>query len=330
MPVGKNVLHAQGEMLRIGLLLPDSTFPHIEATAKQAVKEANREGSNRHTYELVIRYAAGPWGMGSKQSVSLVYDDEVLAMVGWLDGRNAHLAEQVAAKSHIPYLETRATDPTLSQAYVPWFFRMTPSDDQQARAILELIAQGNGQRLAILKREDYETRYAVKSLMKEAGSQTGRHPLMIPVPQEDSDVEAVLSQLQSARIRNLIVPVLTPPTLALLRNAVREIPDLKIFGTLTFTTALEEYHMEQKNLPVMKLIHSYTTGDQMPEPSLSAAYVYDGIRLIIQAIEEVDADRELLKTHLTKIEGFRGLTGPAAFDEMGNRIGELRFIHTKD
>ncbi len=80
-----------------------------------------RGGFNGSPFKLVVRTTEGPWGAGSKESVGLVYEDEVRAIVGSLDGRNAHLAEQVVAKSHLVYMETKATDPTLSQAYVPWF-----------------------------------------------------------------------------------------------------------------------------------------------------------------------------------------------------------------
>ena len=87
----------------------------------------------------MIRTAEGFWGAGSKESVGLVYEDNVRAIIGALDGRNGHLAEQVATKSHLTYIETYATEPTLSQAFVPWFMRVVPNDNQQSAIILDQI-----------------------------------------------------------------------------------------------------------------------------------------------------------------------------------------------
>lgn len=317
----------QRDTLKIGLLLPDSASSQIAAAGQQAIQEVNLVKKHSYVYQLVIRSTEGPWGMGSKQSVSLVYDDQVMAMVGWLDGRNAHLAEQVAAKSHILYLETRATDPTLSQAYVPWFFRMTPSDDQQARAILEEIKKEGGRRLAILNREDYETRYAVKSMIKEAAYLTGNAPQLIPVPVEENDQEEILNQLKNAGIQDLIVPLFSPDVYTLLKRVSKEIPELRIYGTLAFTSGLDAGFLDLTDLPGIKLIHSYEGGvNQNLSKSLTASYVFDGILLIVQAIEETDADREVLKTYLKIIQDFQGLTGPATFDEMGNRSGKLHIL----
>ena len=47
--------------------------------------------------------------------------------MGSHDGRNAHLVEQVATKSQVVFLSAWASDPTLSQAFVPWFFSCVPT-----------------------------------------------------------------------------------------------------------------------------------------------------------------------------------------------------------
>ena len=119
--------------ISIGLLLPDQSYSNVAAAARLAIEEANKNGGYmQREFELVIRTAEGFWGAGSKESVGLVYEDHVRAIIGHLDGRNGHLAEQVATKSHLAYIETFATEPTLSQAFVPWFMRVVPNDNQQS------------------------------------------------------------------------------------------------------------------------------------------------------------------------------------------------------
>ena len=76
------------EPVKIGLLIPDSSQVRIIQAAEQAIEVANANGGlNGRPFKLVVRSTEGPWGAGSKESVSLVYDEDVRAIVGSLDGQ---------------------------------------------------------------------------------------------------------------------------------------------------------------------------------------------------------------------------------------------------
>ena len=92
----------------------------------------------------------GPWGTGSKEAVSLIFDDEVTAIMGSHDGRNAHLVEQVTTKTRIVFLSAWASDPTLSQAFVPWYFSCVPNDMQQADVLIKTIYKKSNTKLAVI------------------------------------------------------------------------------------------------------------------------------------------------------------------------------------
>ena len=106
--------------MTIGLLVPDRSHAGVIQAAELAIANANHTITGRAVFKLAVRTTEGPWGAGSKESVGLVYEDESRVMIGSLDGRNGHLAEQVATKSPLTYMETFATEPTLSQAFVPF------------------------------------------------------------------------------------------------------------------------------------------------------------------------------------------------------------------
>ncbi|NQU79931.1 MAG: hypothetical protein HQ543_00240 [Bacteroidetes bacterium] len=128
----------QGETIKIGLLIPDKEALAAKHSAELAIRKANsRGGYSGLPFQLVVRSTEGLWGNGSKDSVSLVFDDEVVAIMGSLDGRNAHLAEQVATKTRLIFLSSWATDMTLSKALVPWYFRCLPNDKQQAISLIQ-------------------------------------------------------------------------------------------------------------------------------------------------------------------------------------------------
>jgi len=106
--------------IKIGLLVTDAESEAAQNAAALAISEANKEEGLKD-YQLVVRSMEGPWGTGSKQAVNLVFNEHVWAILGSHDGRNAHLVEQVIAKTHVVFLSAWASDPTLYQAFVPWF-----------------------------------------------------------------------------------------------------------------------------------------------------------------------------------------------------------------
>ncbi len=258
-----------------------------------------------------------------------MYEDDVRAIIGSLDGRNAHLAEQVVAKSHLAYLETRATDPTLSQAYVPWFMRIVPSDDQQARAILQLISKRETGNTAILSSVEYDTRYAVKSLTGYAAREGNPDPLILMVNPEETNISALINQLVEANTKQLIIPFYSEESHALV-TGLRELrPEMQIYGTLAFLFGLEQQGGDLNELEGMVLIHSYE-GARDPAPDrhmeISAGYTKDGINLVVEAILHAGLDRESIRDYIADQDHSPGTTGPIQFDDLGNRTGEIRFI----
>lgn len=314
--------------MTIGLLVPDNSYTGVIGAAELAIQEANERGGFKGSpFKLVVRTTEGPWGAGSKESVALVYENDVRAIVGSLDGRNAHLAEQVAAKSHVVYLETRATDPTLSQAYVPWFIRNVPNDNQQAKAILDLIGEEGAENTAILVSESYDTRYAVKSLTELSSNLYGISPLVIMIDSIESDIAAVIEQLKDAAPDYLLVPFFSEATLKIVTDIKELRPDLKVYGTLAFSMGLESQEIKPMSLPKMILLHSYSGSQEKRQPSpeeLAASYTYDGINLILQAIIQVGLERESIRDHILHQDHPSGITGPVKFDDLGNRGGKLQ------
>lgn len=106
--------------IKIGLLIPDSKSTAAVQGAELAVRVANeKDGLNGRHFELIVRSMEGPWGTGSKEAVSLIFEEKVWALLGSHDGRNAHLVEQAATRSIVVFVSAWTGDPTLSQAFIP-------------------------------------------------------------------------------------------------------------------------------------------------------------------------------------------------------------------
>ncbi len=331
---------ANTEPIRIGLLIPDSLKTNAEKSARMAIDEFNEKGGLQdRRLQLVVRSTEGPWGAGSKESVGLVYEDHVSVILGALDGRNGHLAEQVAAKSQLTYLETLATESTLSQAFVPYFMRCIPNDDQQARAILKLADRQGGGNLAVLSDSRYDNYHAARSFQRIAALENWEKPWILTIPDSGTPVDLLLDQMRERDIRHLVIPFRTGLTRELLRSINDQLPGVNIYGTLTFIADLQPETRAPDELEGMFVIFpgilQTNEGKAFQErfeerygnrPTLSCAYTYDGTAMILQAIRRAGADREAIRETLGTMKEFTGVTGPITFDDKGNRAGPIRFM----
>ena len=128
------------KIIKIGLLIPDNEATEARFGAAMAINEANLKSNKKgFSFQLITRSLKGAWGTGSTKAVDLIFKDNVWAILGSHDSRNAHLVEQVISKTHIVYLSSWATDPTLSQAFIPWYFSCVPNDNQQVKTLVDEI-----------------------------------------------------------------------------------------------------------------------------------------------------------------------------------------------
>jgi ABC-type branched-subunit amino acid transport system substrate-binding protein len=331
--------HFQEEAIRIGLLLPDTSHMGVTKAAELAIDQANREGGyNGNRFELVVRTAEGFWGAGSKESVNLVYEDNVRAIVGSLDGRNGHLAEQVATKSHLAYIECLATEPTLSQAFVPWFSRVVPNDNQQARALVAEIQARGGGVTAILTSGDYDCRHATKSLTKALAS-ADVPVLRLEVKPGTADADSLVHILLDAGTRQLILPFAAPLIDRMIVSLRQKEPDFHLYGTLHF-------HMNQERrapsldayegMVMAGSMHPWTRSGQLlvkewfeqygTLPHLEQVYVYDAVKCLIAVIRKAGPDREKVSQLLLESSCEDAVTGSIRYDELGNRLDAVTLV----
>jgi branched-chain amino acid transport system substrate-binding protein len=331
------------EKIGIGLLLPkapekDPLAQAAKEGAELAVLVANQSGGYQGTpFDLHIRTADGLWGAGSKESVKFVYEDEVLAILTAVDGRNAHLAEQVATKSQIVQVATRATDETLSQAFVPWFFRIVPNDRQQAQVLIDEILHRQGIREVCLIHEDvYDQRKAAETFIKLSEKEGLNVREMIA---QDSLVMQPFSPVISSVPKALVVSGTYDWAKPLLEKIKKTYQDIQIFGLLSMAADGKigsEYTAEIEGGIFVASRFCYTTSGQafkksfiekyghMPSPA--ASFAFDGASLLIEAIRLAGPEREKIREELTQIKFTPGITGPIEFDEHGNRIAPVFMI----
>lgn len=328
----------QGDPVRIGLLLPDSSSEEARYGAEFAVEEANRKGGvGGRKIELLTRSMEGPWGQGSKMAVDLVFEEEVWALLGTHQGRNAHLVEQVIAKTQILFLSAWAADPTLSQAFVPWYFSCVPNSDRQAEAMAALIRDKTWSRWALVTGKDYDSRVAAEALQRNLGDMELKSMSMIHLERPE-DFDRVLQELRGMESQAILLlgdPPLTTQFIRHLRSSKMELPvygTLSLLGEKAFVSAkpdeLREAHALASDSWSNADSPSFFAGFRKRygrNPGAMAVYAYDGARLLVQAIQASGADREKLRQAMAVMR-FEGITGTIRFDEKGNRLGLPVFL----
>lgn len=323
--------------IKIGLVIPDPEALAAKHGAELAIREANRKGGYEgRQFHLVIRSTEGPWGTGSKVSVNLVFDEEVVALMGSLDGRNAHLVEQVATKTRIAMLSAWATDITLSQAFIPWYFRCVPNDDQQAIALIqEIYKKRKITSVAIIGTEDYDSRFAVRSFIQTTDSMKIAAPGQFLYRSSVRNFQMALSEIDKNDIEAIVLfgkPSLASDILPMLQQRNK---DLSIFGSLSIMDDQKASGPDWNILEGMNLVSSghWFTGKGIAfqkefqkeygyQPGPVAAYAYDGVSVIIEVIKKAGPDRDKIIDAFSTVN-YSGITGEIQFDKNGNRISKV-------
>jgi branched-chain amino acid transport system substrate-binding protein len=331
--------------IKIGLLVPDSKSIAAVQGAELAVREANEKGGlNGRHFELVVRSMEGPWGTGSKEAVNLIFEEKVWALLGSHDGRNAHLVEQAATRSIVVFMSAWTSDPTLSQAFVPWFFNCIPNDDQQAASLIEEIYNKRKfNKIAIVYSNDYDSKMTLDCFLKSVKKSGKPDPVQFNYDDYSLNLNDLSDGIKKAEV-NCIVLFCPPKTAVKITRQIRQKKmNLPLFGSIML---LNENELSPQELQVYDNIISIPSGDWSGSenlafsqefqntyyrmPGMVASYSYDGMSVLIEAIIDAgSSDREKIQKSLINIR-YKGVTGSIQFDDKGNRSGNFKMMRIKD
>jgi branched-chain amino acid transport system substrate-binding protein len=257
--------------------------------------------------------------------------------MGSHDGRNAHLVEQVTTKSRVVFLSAWASEPTLSQAFVPWFFTCAPNDLQQADAFInEIYVKRKISNLIVVSDNEYDSGSALKNFLKknqEAGKNT---PLRFEY-ENNNDLISIADNINKAKGEAIILFGNPAQSLELIRLLKKLNCSKIIFGSLSLLSSdqdLKSYENAVLVSPVewsdriASVFHDEYNKMFGLSPGAVSAYAYDGMSLIIDAIKHAGTERENIQKYLANVK-FAGVTGEIQFDEKGKRIGTPELIQIR-
>lgn len=332
--INSKLLNAQNidDKIKIGLLISDKSDTHARDAVQMVFDELNKQNNTKQLqFELLVRHTEGPWGIGSKEAVKFIYDDEVSALITSLDGRTAHLAEQVCAKAHILTISTWASDPSLTQAYVPWFFRIIPNDNQQAETIVQaLLEDYNAENILIITDDSYDSNLAFKSFATQIESKSSIVPKKIVLNYKNPNFGIVETELKANPYKNVVLFVQPEIGKTLLESIKHLNRSAKIYGTIA---SFSKWNKKEANNRYFTINFKNTNQERLLNfekefqkkfkysPNAKAFFAYEGAVLLSQSILLKGIDSEVLKQHLLESTIDKGISGAIQFDKLGNRLG---------
>ncbi len=323
--------------IRIGLFGPadapadeNGAMWHGALLAAEEVNDAG--GVDGKPLRLISRWSGDPWRGGAKDMVRLVYEDQVTAVIGSINGDATHVAEQVITKARVPLLSPISADPTLTYIRIPWVFRLPPNDERQAEALITEARRAlSAVRFGLVTSTHHDDRiFATAALaqLKAAGLAPAFH-LQVPAkgldPREivrrltDFSTDAIILRLsatdlnaviEALRAAGLHVPLLIPWIPDLAYDRLAELYS----GPILLLRPFEQ----TSNAEFDGFVRRFDARFGM-SPSAGAAYSYDAVHLIAGALRSKSHGRADLRDALAAASGTLGVTGEFLWDNgLGN------------
>lgn len=313
--------------------------------ARLAIEKENEAGGYKGLpFRLVTAWSENPWGSGVKQVTSMVYKQEVWAIIGGIDGPSTHLAEQVVTKARLSLLSPASTDKTVNLANVPWMFSLLPGDHLLAPPLADAIeAHIADKSFLILSATDHDSHLLTVELTKSLAQRR-----LVPLNHfEFSPTEKDLTELAAAiartEIGTLMVIADAEPS-ARIVSAVRQMGFAgRIFGgpRMGQRTFVEKARQAAEGVvfPLLYLRSQNSQGFEKEfsarfrhDPDYLAAHTYDAVRLLIAAIRKAGLNRVLIQDAIRKLSPWTGVTGPITWGTLGGnsravRLGTVRAGH---
>ena len=313
-----------------------------------AMEEANaRGGYDGKPFALNVHDDLPLWGASSMAIVDMVYKDHDVAMLGSVDSASTHIELRATLKLELPIVDTATNDPTVTQTRVPWLLHNFPDDRQQGYALADYIFnQRHLKRVGILQVNNRYGR-AGKDVFFETARRIGHQPIVEAWFAPDAtDFSAQLETLKASGIDGLVIwgnasqagqilkqmraMSMPQPVFASSRACYPEV--IKVAGTAADGLVMISAIDPSRTDPAWQQFRQRFLDRFHAEPDAYAAYAYDGMNMLIAAIQTAGPNRGKIMDAMRQYEmkSYTGVSGKAFFDYTLNNIAPITFAHVHD
>jgi ABC-type branched-subunit amino acid transport system substrate-binding protein len=259
--------------------------------------------------------------------------------LGTIDGANSHIAIRVALKAEIAMMNSGDTDPTFIETNIPWVFRCIGDDRQMGYLLVDYLYRTLGlTRVGIIRASNRYGRFGVREI--KDGSRRLGHPVILEMayPVGGGDFRLQLERLNAANVEAVVhwgdaadgahilnqmrAMGMQQPYYACDRCVSDEF--LEIAGE-NAEGVLCGYPWnptrEDAELEAFREVYRECYG---AEPDTYAAHAYDGMGMLIWAIQTAGLNRAKIRDVLAhRANPYKGVTGVIPFSACLDDLGEV-------
>jgi len=307
-----------------------------------AVEEANARGGylkRKIPFELVVSNDNGLWGASGNEIVKMAYKDKVWAILGTIDGANSHIAIRVALKAEVVMMNSGDTDPTFIETNIPWVVRCIGDDRQQGYLLVDYMYRKLGlRRVGIIRASNRYGRFGVREIRD--GSRRLGHPVALEMAYEVGGPHFALQveRLQQAGV-DAVVHWGDARDGAMILNKMRELGMKQPYFACDRCVSNEFVKLAGKN--AQGVICTYPWNPVRDDPKLDAfrrafqkrfderpetfaAHAYDGMNMLIWAIQSAGLNRAKIRDLLAyRRKPWPGVTGDIPLSAVLDDRGEV-------
>ena len=340
--------------VRIGFLGPLEGSPLVSLGKQMlngsvlAIEQANKRGGyNGIPFKLMVHNDVGLWGAAANEVVKMD-EEKVWAWLGSIDDIVSHVALRATLKMEIMMVNTGDPDPTLTETNIPWVIRVISDDRQSGYTLASYIFEKmNHKRVAVMRTN---SRYGRVGVMEYSGVAVRLgHPMMIEERFNNGETDFKMQLNNIKRVSpDAILIWGNAKESALILKQIRELGmNQPVYGSDRIVSneflkiagkdaegiiSTCQYNPEADNAKLKEFKSAYINRFGL-EPDVFATHAYDGMNLIIQAIEKAGLNRVLIRDILTDLktfQGYQGVSGKIILDKSWNDIGDIWMTKVKN
>ena len=306
-----------------------------------AIQEANAKGGylkRNIPFELVISNDNGLWGASGNEIVKMAYKDNVWAILGTIDGANSHIAIRVALKAEVVMMNSGDSDPTFIETNIPWVFRCIGDDRQQSYLLVDYMYRKLGlKRVGVIRASNRYGRFGVREISD--GSRRLGSPIVLEMAYNLGTDDFSL-QLERLREENLNAIIHWGNALegALILNQMRAMGMEQPYFACDRCVSDEFVDIAGSNAEGVICSYPWNPAGKSKrleefckafkerfgeEPETFAAHAYDGMNMLIWAVQVAGLNRAKIRDVLAhRTSPWKGVTGDimlsACLDDVGD------------
>jgi len=327
--------------------------------ARLAIEEANARGGylkRKIPFELVISNDNGLWGASGNEIIKMAYKDNVWAIVGTIDGANSHIAIRVALKAEVVMMNTGDTDPTFIETNIPWVARCIGDDRQQSYLLADYLYRKLGlKRVGVIRSSNRYGRFGVREILDGSRRLGNPVPVEMAYPVGTDDFSLQLERLQQANVE-AVAHWGDAEDGARVLNAMRAMGMKQPFFACDRCVSDEFLRIAGANAEGVVCAYPWDPTRKDPkylafreafrqrfggEPETYAAHAYDGMNMLIWAVQVAGLNRAKIRDVLAyRTKPWPGVTGEiplsACLDDLGDvflarcESGKWKYYSRKD